>query len=191
MSEPELIYDFDPRNAPPELLQAIGLVVTAASQTESVLQDFIGAVLGIDNIETRALTAHISVPLKQQILKSVAELNAPHAADVDTIDDLMDAVDAAFKKRNEIVHNAILRNPNTDELMTYREKARGGFQVDLVSISIEQIQNDAAEIYEVGMEMMRFMIMRNLAPRTRGAPIREPLDRRPKARKARQENRRR
>jgi hypothetical protein len=101
---PSIIYDFDPRNLPPELLRALGLVTAAAAQTESIVQEFIGGLLGIDHIETIALTAQMSANLREQIARSLLELNAANSWVVDTVDDLMDAIAAATEKRNHLVH---------------------------------------------------------------------------------------
>ena len=55
-NQPSIIYDFDPRNVPNEILRAIGLVTAAAAQTERILQTFIGALLKIDNIQGQRTT---------------------------------------------------------------------------------------------------------------------------------------
>ena len=62
-ARPSVIYDFNPNNLPGDLLRAVGLMVTAASQTEYIVQEFIGAVLGIDEAEVPALTAQMSALL--------------------------------------------------------------------------------------------------------------------------------
>lgn len=180
--EPEIIFDFDPRNLPPELLQAIGLVVSASSQTETVVQDFIGGVLGIDNINTRALTAHMSAPLKDHVARALMELHAVHVADLDAVDDLLDAINDAFSRRNQIVHNAFLRNSATGEILSYRESARGSLVGRLEPVLVEKIVEDAALIYEAGMDLMRFMIARNLLPPMRRRPLMATINRKPKAR---------
>lgn len=182
MSEPTILYDFDPRNLPPEYLQAIGLVVTASSQTESILQDFIGALLGIDNVQATALTAHMSFPLKDDVIRTIVELDAPHVSEVDVIDDLLDAVKIALDKRNLVVHNRLYRNPENNEIFSMRQTARGSFQATLKKISVEEIKQDAALIYQVGMDVMSFMLSRNLSPYMRTKPLRVPINRGKKAR---------
>ena len=42
VTEPAIIYDFDPNNLPDEYLNAIGLVMASASQTDSIMRDFLG-----------------------------------------------------------------------------------------------------------------------------------------------------
>lgn len=193
MSDPEkptdgmVIYDFDPNSLPPEYLQAIGLVVAASAQTESVLQDFIGALLGVDNIEAIALTTHMAAPLKDHVIRVVTELNAPHACEVDVIDDLMDAVNEALSQRNTIVHNAFAIHPNTGEILSYRIKARGTLQSALTPVTVDEMRDCARLINEAGLNIVEFMMQRGLSPRIRKAPLREPLDRRKKARAERRE----
>jgi hypothetical protein len=182
-----LIYDFDPNNLPAEYLQAIGLVVAASSQTEAVLQDFIGALLGIDNIDAIALTAHMAAPLKDHVVRVLAELKSPYACDVDEIDDLMDAVNDALGTRNTIVHNAFAIHPKTGQILSYRIKARGTLQSDLTPVTVEEIRENARAIHEAGLNIVSFMLSRGLSPILRQAPLREPLDRRRKARTARRE----
>ena len=185
--EPSVLYDFDPHNLPPEMLQAIGLLVASASQTENIMQDFIGALLRIDSVETLALTAHMSIPLKNQVIQSLAELNIPIAKEIDLIDDLLEAAVEAFAKRNALAHNAIMTHPDTRELLSMRASARGSLLVSLQPITVEQVQEDAALIYQAGMDIMAFMISRNLAPVARTRPVFAPLNRKKKARAERRD----
>lgn len=182
---PKIIYDFDPRNIPPEALQAIGLVTTASSQTESMVRQLIGGLLGIDHLKTGALTTHMAGPLKDHIARSLAEIIAPDIKSLDELDDLLDAINLAFEKRNVIVHNEIMRDPATDELWSWREKSRGSYQLELKPIRVEDLREDAATIYKVGMDLMEFMMRAGLLPELRETPMREPLDRRKSAREKR------
>lgn len=182
---PMINYDFDPRNLPPEYLRAIGLVAAASAQTESVLQQFIGSLLGIDNAQTLALTLHMSFPLKRDIIRSIAELDAPNIKLLDQVDELMEEVTSALDKRNITVHNSFARNPTTGEVLSLRERARGSLVVELTPISVEEIEQDASIIYEAGIKVMDFMIRRGLEPRMRTIPLREPVNRGKKAREDR------
>lgn len=177
-----MIYDFDPRNLPPEYLRAVGLVAMASAQTESIMQDFIGALVGADNIETMALTTHMAGPLKDHVARAMIELNASAAAVVDDVDDLFDAIEGALGKRNTIVHNPLIRNPETGEILSHRFKARGSLQLELRPITVAEIEEDAALIYEAGVSLMQYMILRGIAPAIRQRPLRVPLDRSKKAR---------
>ena len=180
-SEP-IIYDFDPRNLPPELLQAIGLVATAAAQTEATLQDLIGGLLGLDNVQTLALTAQLSGMMKDHIGRALSELGAPTVAEVDALDNLLDRVNSAMEKRNTLLHNQLYRHPETGEVSSMRTSARGSLQMKLTPLVIADVERDAAEIYDAGIAVMEFMMQRGIVPRIRNAPMREPINRSRKAR---------
>lgn len=185
--KPQIIYDFDPFHLPPEYLQAIGLVVAASAQTEAIMRDLIGSLLNIDNIEAIALCTHMAAPLKDHVARTLIELNAPGASEVDEVDDLLDAVNDALAARNTIVHNSFLIHPDNGQVMSWREKARGSLQTELVPVSAKEIEQDAALINKVGLDIVTFMMMNGLAPRFRKAPLREPLGRKKKARAERRE----
>ncbi|MCM2343490.1 MAG: hypothetical protein NDJ24_02925 [Alphaproteobacteria bacterium] len=180
-----VVYDFDPHNLPPEYLRAIGLVVASSAQTEHVLQDFIGALLGIDNIQTVALTSQMSFPLKNDIIGALAELDAPNINELDKIDDLLEAASKAMDKRNIVAHNNFMRNPDTGQVYSHRLRAKGSIKLDLKPISVVEIQQIAEEIYKAGMDIMSFMISRKLESRVRTAPMRETINRGKRAREER------
>lgn len=186
-----IIYDFDPNNMPPDLLQAIGLMAMCSAQTEGVMQNFIGAVLQIDNLEAIALTAHMSAPLKDQVARALIELNGLSEGTVDTVDELLDAISEAAAKRNVVVHNSLARHPETGEVFSYRQVARGSLQVSLQAVSVDEIKKDAAAIYDAGVELLRFMIAYDLVPIDRSRSRLAPMNRRKKARAERVERRNR
>jgi hypothetical protein len=81
----ETIYDFDPRNLPERLKIAIGLAITSFSQTEQFIQHAIAGCCGIDIEYGKAITLHMTMPLRFSVLRSVAELRID---DLDTLDEL-------------------------------------------------------------------------------------------------------
>jgi hypothetical protein len=184
--EPEVVYDFDPNNLPPEYLQAVGLVAMASAQTESIMQDLIGGLLGIDNIEALALSAHMAAPLKDHVARALIEMNATDAVYVDLLDDLLDAVAEALGKRNTIVHNPLLRHPDTGEIFSHRLKARGSLQLELRPVTVDEMREDARLVYEAGIAVIQFMGAFGLGSPIRTRPIWSPLDRSKKARAVRQ-----
>jgi hypothetical protein len=184
---PSIIYDFEPKNLPTEYLAAIGLVVANASQTDNIMRDFIGALLGIDNVETIALGTHMSTSMKDDIIRSLAELSAPCASEIDQIDDILDKIRSASSRRNEVAHNAFAIHPTTGEIFSMRERARGSLQVEFRPIKVEELLSIADEVYQAGMALMQFIIDRNLGNRFRTKPLFEPLNRKTKARKARRD----
>lgn len=152
------------------------------------MQHFIGALLGIDNIDTLALTAHMSAPLKDHVARALIELKTNVADNVDDADDLLDEVDRALALRNTVVHNSFAIHPDTGEIFSYRLKARGSLQLDLEPIPVEEIQQVAALVYEAGMNVTRFMMRHSLEARVRTKPLMVPLNRKPKARAKRRQN---
>lgn len=158
----------------------------AAAQTESIVGDFIGALIRADNIETLALYAHMTGPLKNHVARALLELNAANAAVVDDVDDLLEAIEDALAKRNTLVHSPLIRHPDTGEIFSHRLKARGCLQLKLVPILVEEIEQDAALIYETGLALAQFMTLYGIRPANRPFPLREDLDR---SKKARQERR--
>jgi hypothetical protein len=115
-----IVYDFNPNNLPPDFLRAVGLVIACASQTEEVMRNFMGIVLGVDNIETEALGTHMSFPMKDDIIRSIFELNAPSASFVDEVDDILDDIRDAMQLRNVVAHNEFAIHPDTGEIFSLR-----------------------------------------------------------------------
>ncbi len=187
MSTDFVIYDFDPNNLPADYLAAIGLVIASASQTDHVLRDFIGSYLGIDLAETIALGAHMSTPMKDDIIRALIELNAPHASEVDELDDVLDRIKEATARRNAVAHNAFARHPETGQIFSMRERARGSLQVDFTPIDAAELNEIANEVYAAGMALQEFMTVRGISPREREKPIHEALNRKNKAREERRE----
>lgn len=184
-SFPGVIYDFDPNNLPPEYLQAIGLVAMASASTDSVVGQFIGGLLKIDNIEALALTAHLNAPVMDHIARALIELNATDVRYVDEVDRLLDAVNEAQAKRNTILHNSLCIHPETGKVFSHRLKARGSLTLELQPISVDEILADAREIHLAGMAVQSFMAMFDADPILRNRPIHEPLNRTKKAREER------
>jgi hypothetical protein len=182
-----VVYDFEPKNLPTDYLAAIGLVVANASQTDNIMRDFIGALLGVDNIETIALGTHMSTPMKDDIIRSLAELSAPCASEIDQIDDILDRIRSAIARRNEVAHNAFAIHPTTGEIFSMRERARGSLQVDFRPIKVEELLSIADDVYKAGIALMQFMVDRKLGSRFRTKPLFKPLNRKTKARAERRQ----
>jgi len=151
------------------------------------MKDLLGGLLGIDNVDTLAVATHMSFPLKDQIIRALAELRADQAAFVDSLDDLLDTVKEAMDRRNVLVHNPLMLNPETNEVFSHRLKARGSLQLELKPITVDEIEQDAALIYEVGLSIIQFMNAFEIEYRYRQTPLMEPLNRRKTARAQRRE----
>lgn len=179
------IYDFNPKNLPDEYLKAIGLIIACASQTEVIMRDFMGILIGVDNIETIALGAHMSLPMKDDVIRAVVELNAPSASAVDEVDDILDRIREAMQLRNNVAHNGFAIHPDTGEVYILREKARGSLQVEFKSVTAQELVDSADEVYLAGMALQAYMTKSGLGPRVREKQLREPLNRKKKAREQR------
>jgi hypothetical protein len=181
--DPAIVYDYDPRDLPAEYLQAIGLVTAAAAQTEHIEQMFIAACLGIDGEYGAAVTTHMTAPLRDNVARAAAELRINDVDALDLLDNLLDEVQAAAGKRNDVVHHGWCRDPNSGAVFTQKNTARGSVRVDLIPMSIDQIKGDATFVYEAGMKLLNFMTRYKLWPDV--APLRPRGHKTKAARKAR------
>lgn len=162
--EPTVIYDFDPRNLPQDTLAAIGLVVTTSAMLEYTIEQGIAGCLGVDFEYGAAVTTHMAVPLRDSVLRSVAEIKINDLDDLDELDDLLEEAKNAFDKRNAIVHREWCIHPITNKVFTVKETARTRYEADLVPMRVNEIKGDAAFIYRVGLTLYDFFSRRGLIP---------------------------
>ena len=166
--------DFEPTNLAPDVLHAIGLITACSAHTEAVINDAIAGCLGIDVEYGAAVSTHMSAPMRDDVLRAVAEIRMDNLDDLDRLDELLDEVRQAFRLRNGYVHGSLCRDKTTNEHFSSQYTARGSVDVDLVPLSIEKIRSDANRIYEAGIELFDFLNRRGLlgvvldAPRPRG-----------------------
>src|SRR5262245_25346937 len=104
MQNPMTVYDYDPRNLPPDILAAIGLVTAASAQTEAIVEMAIGGCLGISVEYNTAVTTHMNAPLRDNVLRAAAEIKIDNLDDLDTLDEILDQIKVAFQRRNDYVH---------------------------------------------------------------------------------------
>lgn len=187
---PTILYDYDPNYLPPEYLRAIGLLVTASAQTEEVLKMLLGRLLGADNIQSRAFTAHLNIPTIINAIKTLSGLDAPSVKVLDDLDDLLDKTQSLFEERNSIVHNPFGTDPTSKTVVNVRISAKGTLKAEHKSIELSEIERIAAQMYEVGMKIVEFMISVGLEPIKRNKPIKAPISRDKKARTQRRSNKR-
>jgi len=162
--EPSTVYDFDPRNLPQELLAAIGLMTASAAQTESCVEDAIVGCLGVDFEYGIALTTHMAAPLRDSVLRSVAEIRIDNLDALDELDGLLDTINEGFIKRNAVVHHTWCRDPDTNAIFTVKETARARVESELLPMSINQVKSDAIFVYGAGMNLYSFLMRHNLLP---------------------------
>lgn len=170
MPDPKIIYDYDPNNLPPDLLQAIGLLIAASSQTEGAVNMAIMGCLGVDSEYGIAVTQHMALPLKFHVLKAAAEIRLSSPDSLDVLDDILKEIDDALGKRHDAAHDQWFTHPETKQ--TYRAKitARGSVQAGSIQVSAESVAADAAAVYDAGIKLMAFLMDHNLTPAI--APLR-------------------
>lgn len=157
-------YDFTPHNLPQNILTAIGLVATCSSQTEYALEAAIGACLGVTVEYAASVTSHMSAPMRDQTLRAAAEIRLDDLDALDELDRILDAVNAAFSKRNLYLHNMIGADPHR-KIFATSITARGTVDIDIVPLTAEIIRKDAMAIYEAGMNLISFMGKHKLTPK--------------------------
>ena len=178
-------YDFDPRNLSQDLLSAIGLVTTAAAQTEKFVEMAIAGCLGVDAEYGASLTTHMAMPLRFSVLRSCAEIRINNLDLLDKLDALIEKIEMAFVKRNGVVHHEWCRDPKTGNVFTVKETARTSYALDLIPMTIENVKSDAAFIYQSGIDLMAFLMRCGLVPEP--PPIRPRAHKSKAARKKRRE----
>jgi hypothetical protein len=156
--------DFDPRNIPADYLQAIGLASACYAQTEDNVQWAIAGLLGIDMETGWAISTHMSAPLRESVLKSLSELKMTNLGDLEKLDKLLEDVKTAGGKRNDIAHNLWCRDEKTGEVFHVLTEARNRVSVKQKPVSLKSIQDDANFIYSAGIELLRFLLAKNLVP---------------------------
>jgi hypothetical protein len=164
--EPSVIYEFDPRKLPDEILAAIGLIATCSAQNESVVEAGISACLDIDFEFGAAITTHMNAPQRDNVLRAVAEIKMDNLDDLDELDRLLDQINAASAKRNTYVHRGWCQHPTNRKVYTVKTSARGRVETDLVAMDLKEIRTDAQFIYQAGMDLQTFLIERDLFPKT-------------------------
>lgn len=158
------IYDFDPRNLPQELLAAIGLMTASAAQTEDCVEAAIAGCLGVDFEYGKAVTVHMATPLRDSVLRSVAEIKINDLDALDHLDRLLDTIKEGNDKRNAVIHHAWCRDPETGAVFTHKETSRARYESDLIEMSVDQVKRDALFVYDAGMALYTFLILHKLIP---------------------------
>jgi hypothetical protein len=186
MSKTNKEYDFDPRNLPEKLRAAIGLMTTAAAQTEGAVEWAIAGCLGIDTEYGAAVTTHMAMPLRFSALRSAAEIRIDDLDALDELDNLIEELEEAFNKRNAIVHHTWCRDPTNGDVFTVKATARTSVVLDLVPMSIDGVKSDALFMYHAGMKVMSFLMRHRLVPAP--TPLRPRGHKNKAARKKRRES---
>lgn len=158
------VLDFTPSGLPPDYLQAIGLMATSSSHTESVVEMAIAGMLGVDGHVGWAVTTHMPAPLRTSVLRSAAAIRITDPDVLDQLDGLLISLKAAQEKRNTVVHGSWALRPSDSAVMLIKSDARTHVTVDLRPKPVKEIELEALALYEIGMDLMSFLITHSLVP---------------------------
>jgi hypothetical protein len=167
---PEIVYDFDPMNLPQDILAAIGLVAAVSAQAEHIVEQAIGGVTNLDFEYTAAFCTHMNAPLRDNVLRAVAEIKLENLDELDQLDQLLDNLNEGFKRRNAYLHNSWCRNRADNSVFTVKTEARGSVVMGLVPVSVDQIHRDATFLQITALELYSFFGERGLLPHIPTAP---------------------
>jgi hypothetical protein len=157
-------FDFSPYSLPTDLVGAIGLVTTAAAQTENCVEELLAGCLGVEFEYGLAVTLHMSMPQRFSVIRSAAEIRLDDLDSLDALDDLLDRAEKAFERRNSVVHHQWCIEPKTGRIYTVKQSARRRLESDVVEMSAAQVAQIAREIYLVGMDVFNFARLHGLLP---------------------------
>ncbi len=155
--------DFNPYNLPREALAAIGLAAACSSQTETIVEMGIAGCAGVDVEYGAAITTHMSAPLRDHVLRALAEIKLDDLDALDELDAILDHINKeVWPKRNAIVHDNWCTDEDTGQLTRARTTARGSVDAESIPVTIDEIEADALVIYEAGMKLLTFLGKHNL-----------------------------
>ena len=147
----------------------------------------IGGCLGIDVEYNAAVTTHMSAPMRDNVLRAAAEIRIDNVDALDMLDKILDGVNDAFRRRNAYVHHSWCLDPETGQVFTVKQEARGSVDSELIPVTVNKIKEDAIFIYGAGMSLMRFITRHKLFP-TFPAQLRPRGHKTKAARKKRRKN---
>jgi hypothetical protein len=150
------VHDFDPRNIPADMLQAI----TCASFAEAIIDQALAGIMKTDVEVGSAIRAHMAMPLKFGILRSTAEIVVDNFDDLDELDEILEELQAALAKRNVYAHDQI--GIAKAQIFAVSTKARAGLEVDINPVTPAQVEQEGIRIYNAGIALFQFIGLRGL-----------------------------
>ena len=105
----------------------------------------------------------MTAPLREGVLKSLTDMKFDDLSEIEAFDIHLANVSEAGDRRDRIVHHMWCTDEKTKEVFQMRTQARTRVS-GLTPISLKSIQADAKFIYDAGVELLRFLITRNLIP---------------------------
>jgi hypothetical protein len=161
---PPFELDFSPYSLPREMLEAIGLVTSAAAQTENMIEELIAGCLSVDTEYGMGVTTHMSMPQRFSTVRAVAEIRIDDLDALDELDELIDRTDKAFERRNVVVHNQWCIEPKTARVYIVKQSARVRVTTDVIEMTVKDVNAIALEVYAAGMELFAFTKRHGLVP---------------------------
>jgi hypothetical protein len=156
-------FDFDPRKIPETYILAVGKVSINWTQTENIIDDAIAGVARLNSMHGWAITAHMNFPMKCDALMSLAELLL-NGEDHESLRLTIARVKILAESRNRYVHGYWATHEDTGAVYLTAIKARGKLKADYTTVALADIEATAASIYKAGMDIMNFLMLRDLLP---------------------------
>jgi len=156
------LFDFDPRNLPSDFLQTIGLIIACSTQTENLVEDAIADLLSLKVAPAKILTTHMSMQVRTGVLRSAAEWRWTDEETLAQFEVVVRRIEAAINDRNRIAHLTWQRDPETGQVLTSKIRARKGLKIDLEPVTVAALHAIAIEVYEAGIDLIRFLGLRGI-----------------------------
>jgi len=157
-------FDFNPYSLPQQYTSAIGLVVACAAQTEITIEMAIAGCLDIDAEFGMAVTTHMTMPQRFQVLAATAELKLDDLDQLDLLDEIISETEPAFAERNKFIHNQLAVLPDDGTVHCVKSSARGSVQMTDEKVDVEEILAVGKKIYLAGERILVFLKSNDLFP---------------------------
>lgn len=147
------IYDFDPNNTSPEVLQALGLLVLEANELEATARSILGEML---NMNPRSAAIALQRQTVGSIFETIVDLiddRPEHSSDCREFREAVRKGQAAYNKRNARVHSSFFKIPGSGQSLTNLHKVKAGKSRSPVTVSAEEIRAEADAIHDAYFEM--------------------------------------
>ena len=101
-------------NLPQDLLASIGLMAVSSARVEYLVEEAVAGCLGLSVEYGLAVTTHMNMKLRLDVLKSAAEMRIDDLEALDELEELANRIDKGWAKRNDIIHNTVSCDPVTE-----------------------------------------------------------------------------
>jgi hypothetical protein len=151
-------YDFSPGKLPPDLLQAIGLLVVCSEQTETIVAMFVHHLLGEGDVIGYAVTAELGLSAKLKLVRTLAAERLSDKPFLVRLDRALKAVEKAASPRGTAAHSGYFIDPEKPgEVNRSKITARGKVRHDISSASAVEIAAAADAALQAGLDLVRLL----------------------------------